>query len=945
MKIYYILVFEHRSVAIKLIIVVIVLLQFFLARSRQIDRTWAHTNRKERFREMTAIGNTDDALDTSTAASKENGKGRLRVQKACELCKKRKVKCDGNNPCLNCSKQQKECRYDFKATNRKRRRRQVASAVRDVSKTYAETSESFPRDLLSKSNIIINAPSDGVSSSASNSPNPNSHYHNISSTLPFMSGRPNHTFHSGSNLNGENNNNSFPEDHMAKLLLQLSSKLGNTTKESSIRTTRTNASDVNANPTVVNMKNSQEDCDTNHRSAICDSAEALHNNNINSKENKIINSQITNTVNDHFESPWQTFSLDKYRFHRRYQNILPYYLGVSILKDLSPQTIEYAKLKRPRVQNYGWNLSGGHYLKYKGDFRSQEKNIRHESKFFDFDDPVHLSLINKLLRYYFDEINPVFSIIHEATFWQQYNNKFLRQGKQNNSSANLFTSMLYLILSTTLRFREGHLDGQKGQGTYSNTSLNITFEEKSILIKKPSIEENLFKYAYLIINTLTFEWESFELIQSWLLITFYFRTCYRQTACWNALSQAVNMCNGMSLYLNKFPEIHSTYDESKAWHCFWCCFIMDKLISFQMGRFYQLSLPASEMCEQMNLVKSKKFLQEEDDWFHEETFQMLDLSIIVTQFLKRDAQDLNLNETVQLRSQLGQWYDTFIVGSQTNAYDDNYRYFYQVQPFMTYLDIRLTFEVRQLFCLIAPSSTANNKSLEYVVDTELLISHCQMAIENLAEITRSNLFFVPWWLNLSQLFTVNLICIIYLHAGIAVTQNKAIMQSCQEIWRTLECSKPKNRPSMLPECLWCLKMLNHMFCIRLRDSALQLEATLGTDHGDDTPNRNKFEQFKKVGDNDADVEVDAGEREENADERQENPRNNSKRVPLATRSHNTTNFDGSIAISPESAVANLGTDTGLPSDVLDTVSKIGNSPNVFDDDLFSNLLWFDQNFA
>ncbi|CAI4907549.1 BAD_HP_G0065100.mRNA.1.CDS.1 [Saccharomyces cerevisiae] len=867
MKIYYILVFEHRSVAIKLIIVVIVLLQFFLARSRQIDRTWAHTNRKERFREMTAIGNTDDALDTSTAASKENGKGRLRVQKACELCKKRKVKCDGNNPCLNCSKHQKECRYDFKATIRKRRRRQVASAVRDVSKTYAETSESFPRDLLSKSNIIINAPSDGVSSSASNSPNPNSHYHNISSTLPFMSGRPNHTFHSGSNLNGENNNNSFPEDHMAKLLLQLSSKLGNTTKESSIRTTRTNANDVNANPTVVNMKNSQEDCDTNHRSAIYDSAEALHNNNINSKENKTINSQITNIVNDHFESPWQTFSLDKYRFHRRYQNILPYYLGVSILKDLSPQTIEYAKLKRPRVQNYGWNLSGGHYLKYKGDFRSQEKNIRHESKFFDFDDPIHLSLINKLLRYYFDEINPVFSIIHEATFWQQYNNKFLRQGKQNNSSANLFTSMLYLILSTTLRFREGHLDGQKGQGTYSNTSLNITFEEKSILIKKPSIEENLFKYAYLIINTLTFEWESFELIQSWLLITFYFRTCYRQTACWNALSQAVNMCNGMSLYLNKFPEIHSTYDESKAWHCFWCCFIMDKLISFQM------------------------------------------------------------------------------VGSQTNAYDDNYRYFYQVQPFMTYLDIRLTFEVRQLFCLIAPSSTANNKSLEYVVDTELLISHCQMAIENLAEITRSNLFFVPWWLNLSQLFTVNLICIIYLHAGIAVTQNKAIMQSCQEIWRTLECSKPKNRPSMLPECLWCLKMLNHMFCIRLRDSALQLEATLGTDHGDDTPNRNKFEQFKKVGDNDADVEVDAGEREENADERQENLRNNSKRVPLATRSHNTTNFDGSIAISPESAVANLGTDTGLPSDVLDTVSKIGNSPNVFDDDLFSNLLWFDQNFA
>ncbi|CAI5223619.1 ANM_HP_G0056480.mRNA.1.CDS.1 [Saccharomyces cerevisiae] len=56
---------------------------------------------------------------------------------------------------------------------------------------------------------------------------------------------------------------------------------------------------------------------------------------------------------------------------------------------------------------------------------------------------------------------------------------------------------------------------------------------------------------------------------------------------------------------------------------------MDKLISFQMGRFYQLSLPAGEM------------LRTESD----------------TVF-KRDAQDLNL--TRDNCSQLGQWYDTFI---------------------------------------------------------------------------------------------------------------------------------------------------------------------------------------------------------------------------------------------------------------------------------------------
>ncbi|EJS42438.1 stb4p [Saccharomyces arboricola H-6] len=892
---------------------------------------------------MSTIRNTDDTLQTNAIAGKEGSKGRLRVQKACEICKKRKVKCDGNKPCSNCSKHQKECLYDFKATNRRKRRRPATLLTQNINKEYTEINEAFCKDVLNKSNTSVIAPSDCASSSAENSPYSNSHYSNLQNT--FMSATPNHTFNSAGNTNGENNTSAFVEDHMAKLLLQLGSKLRNTGNESS-KVNKSNDSNVNTNPTTINMDDDQVGNKANHRYDMSGPPETFDSININSDKSEILNSQISSIVNGHFESPWQTFSLDKYRFHRRYQNILPYYLGFSILKDISPQSIKYAKLKRPRVQNYGWNLSGGHYLKYKADFKNQDKNIRHEAKFFNFDDPVHLSLVNKLLRYYFDEINPVFSIIHEATFWQQYNNKFLRQGKQNNSSAKLFTSILYLILSTTLRFKEGHLDIQKRETNHSGSPLDTTLEEELALNRKPFIEEKMFKYAYSIINTLTFEWESFELIQSWLLVTFYFRTCYRQTACWNALSQAVNMCNGMSLYLNKFPEIHSSYDESKAWHCFWCCFIMDKLISFQMGRFYQLSLPVTEMFEQMNLVKSKKFLQDEDDWFHEETFQMLDLSIIVTAFLKRDAQDLNLSETVQLRNQLGQWYDTFISGDETNVYGDNFHGLYRVQPLMTFLDISLTFEIRQLFCLIAPSSNANNHSLEYTVDTQLLVSHCQMAAENLAKITKGSLFFVPWWLNLSQLFTVNLICIVYMHAGIAITQSKFILQTCHRIWQNLENSRPKNFPSMLPECLWCLKMLNHMFCIRLRDSALLLENSLGTDHGDDTPNRNKFEQFKKVGDHDADAEVDSDEREEeNIDGNQENLPESNRKIPLAARSHNITTYNGSMGISPASGISNIAKETGLPSDVLDADNNIRDPPDVFDDDLFSNLLWFDQNFT
>ena len=256
--------------------------------------------------------------------------------------------------CLNCSKHKKECRYDFKATNRRKKRRQATSLIQNVDKEYIETDVALSKDLLSKSNANVNAPSDFLSSSASNSPYSNGHYSNLPCTLPFMGARSNNAFNSGGNIHAENNTSVFAEDHMAKLLLQLGSKLRNTTKESSHKANEANGDDddVNTNLTTINIVNNRAGSKPNCRSGLCGSSEALDSNNINSEKNKIISSQITNMVNGHFESPWQTFSLDKYRFHRRYQNILPYYLGASILMDLSPETIEYAKLKRPRAVSY-----------------------------------------------------------------------------------------------------------------------------------------------------------------------------------------------------------------------------------------------------------------------------------------------------------------------------------------------------------------------------------------------------------------------------------------------------------------------------------------------------------------------------------------------------------------------------------------------------------------
>ena len=63
------------------------------------------------------------------------------------------------------------------------------------------------------------------------------------------------------------------------------------------------------------------------------------------------------------------------------------------------------------------------------------------------------------------------------------------------------------------------------------------------------LEEKLFKYGYKVISILSFEWESFELIQGWLLITLYLRVTHRQTSCSHALGQAMDMVKSMGLDL------------------------------------------------------------------------------------------------------------------------------------------------------------------------------------------------------------------------------------------------------------------------------------------------------------------------------------------------------------------------------------------------------------
>ncbi|KAG0664467.1 hypothetical protein C6P45_000618 [Maudiozyma exigua] len=60
---------------------------------------------------------TSNKLDNKITKTNSNGSSRRRVNKACGVCRRRKVKCDGSNPCENCKNSGLLCSYENKKVN------------------------------------------------------------------------------------------------------------------------------------------------------------------------------------------------------------------------------------------------------------------------------------------------------------------------------------------------------------------------------------------------------------------------------------------------------------------------------------------------------------------------------------------------------------------------------------------------------------------------------------------------------------------------------------------------------------------------------------------------------------------------------------------------------------------------------------------------------------
>ncbi|ANZ76896.1 BA75_04348T0 [Komagataella pastoris] len=414
----------------------------------------------------------------------------------------------------------------------------------------------------------------------------------------------------------------------------------------------------------------------------------------------------------------------------------------------------------------------------------------------------------------FDKINPLFSFIRPKVFGNQYDNyKLIVSREAPSESTRLFTSILYLIFAISIRFSEAHPE--------------TPMEIKSKIY--PKLEERLFDSAHEVISKLSFEWQSFELIQSWILVTFYLRATHCQNSSFASLGTAIRMCKGMSLILNivvEAPLRH--YEVIKAERIFWLVYTWDKLYSYQSGKEFEIH-DSTVSLELPPLVTSSA-----DDWLEQPALAMIHLAKIAGQIQYHNLKTAGMGKEFlcNINYQLQNWRNWCDGNLQRCDYDP----LLVDQIYLTYHDIVLSLYNKMLRWLLDFEMEFDGS----IAHTAILLAHSSEVLTIFDRIQGKNLLFIPWWLNLSLLFNVAIIDVILINAGL---YHEKCTSDFQKVMNFL--TQLKDKAGMAEECIWTLRMVNHLCVLRFVKSLKSLTG-IGIDHGPNNVNKARFLQFEKV---------------------------------------------------------------------------------------------------
>lgn len=508
--------------------------------------------------------------------------------------------------------------------------------------------------------------------------------------------------------------------------------------------------------------------------------------------------------------------LTKWRFCRRHQNALVIELCKSLYEGLSPSAREQVQL--PRTQYFGWNMSGCNYLK--------PEPLPPLPAMDAFSEDAH----NYYVDFFFAEINPLYAILHEAVFREQL--AAFRRHKsavsQTNSTA-LFLAMLCLVYSLAIRFAEF----AKPEGP-----------TKQLL----HLEESLFKYSHRVVLIFSFEWESFELIQCWLLVTLYLRVAHRQTSANNAAAHAVSMCRSMSLGRPTQVVADVTpYELVKAKRIFYAVYCFDRIIGLQGGR--QRALNEFDITRPFPLLD---YAHEADDWLTLPAFAMMHIARIANLIHTGTYDNYDLVRAQQINKELhllGQWLTL-------NGFDDTTDIFPQggdvggvslmvrAQVKLHYYDLLIAMHGKLLFTYLGRRIATEGTRVEKVLEANEGIVYI------LKKIHAANKLYAPWYLNLLLLFGAGINCLVFINAGVFLTQLRRLMRDIMDLLQYLHKSPVtadgklvfRERFKMVGECVWVLKMTNHIMALSFEESIRTIH-DWGIDHGSADVNKQFFSQF------------------------------------------------------------------------------------------------------
>ncbi|WEJ94934.1 fungal zinc cluster transcription factor [Yamadazyma tenuis] len=590
----------------------------------------------------------------------------------------------------------------------------------------------------------------------------------------------------------------------------------------------------------------------------------------------------------------------KWRYSHRNQVLLVDSLCKTIFETLSPEN--KAKVQLPRPQYFGWNLSGTHYL---GNDELPE--------------PPFVKLPNTMefyTDYFFREINQLYALVHEPVFIQQLATYLeMADNSERTSQARLFEAMWYLMVALSIRFTE--------------------FEKKRDLsLEALEMEEKMFRYAYRVVSILSFQWESFELIQCWLLITLYLRITHRQTSCFYSLGYAVTMAKamGISRDSSRHRLLGTPYEEIKAHRVFWVLFTFERLIGLQNGRYGLIGQDEVEIP-----FPSYDFTAEKtrDNWITLPSLALIHIAKLATFVHTSRSEKLDLVKYQQINKELvglNAWLNTngFSINELFNAPDEKISSLVKSQVMLHYYDLVLCIHGKILFNFVGSRIATPGLKIEMVLDS------CKNILSVLAKVHKANLLFVPWHLTLMLLFNVGVILLVLINAGLYLPTARSLYFQTTQLLLVLKRANVKSsdnkvlikrRFKMSEECLWALKTTSKMVTLRFEQD-LQNFAAIGTDPGSSEVNQATFDQYGFV--------------KETEDEFKEVSRTGKRRK--------TEEVVQPVENVPHHAYADFFPMTGTNSDKSEfNEEPLPGDPSYVKADtasagIYNNLLWFDRWF-